>query len=116
MVTPDIDKRTCKELRKERSLSMSKLASLADVSVSAIRNLEDPNFKCRTSFGVALRVAEALGVEIHEVRWLRGLSNEGRPVGTGCSIRSAPTLPQPIKCTVHNIVLPTTGICDDCSS
>ena len=115
MVTPDSEKLTFKQHRLARGLSQQEVAHGAGVSVATVSTVESDNFRFRTSYGTALRLTAFLGIEVCDVWWLRGLSDIGRPAGTGCPLRLVATQSAERLCPVHFIALPAIGICDDCS-
>lgn len=115
MVTPDSDKLTFKQHRLARGLSQQEVARGAGVSTATVSYIESDSNRFRTSYGSALLLTAFLGIEICDVRWLRGLSDAGRPAGSGRALRLVTTEPEERLCPVHFIALPATGICDDCS-
>ena len=115
MVTPDIDKLTVSELRRERGWSADRLAKLAEVSKTSVCRVEDKRTPYCTRTDVALRIADAFGLGLHEIRWHHAFSDVGRPVGSGSPLRLVTSSPEERMCPVHNFALPATGVCDDCS-
>jgi transcriptional regulator with XRE-family HTH domain len=115
MVTPDSDKLTFKQHRLARGLSQQEVALGAGVSTATVSCVESDSYRFRTSYGSALLLTAFLGIEVCDVRWLRGLSDVGRPAGSGRALRLVPTPPIAPLCPVHFIALPATGVCDDCS-
>lgn len=115
MVTPACEKPTVNELRRERGWSAAHLAKLAVVSETSVGRVEDTRTQYRTRTDVALRIARAFGMEVHEIRWHHAFSEIGRPVGSGSPIHAAAVRSSEMMCEVHFIALPATGICDDCS-
>lgn len=106
----EYDKPTLKELRKQYELSKKDLSELSGVSVNAITAAEDPNHRYKTNYSVALLLAEALYVEVCDIRWLRGLSNIGRPALTGRKITIV-IEQQSKQCPIHFVALTPKGAC-----
>jgi DNA-binding XRE family transcriptional regulator len=119
-------KYTLKEARSILGLSKRELSRESGISLSAINSIENGG-KFRTNNGVALALAEALGMEVHEIKWPRGRSDLGRPALTGKPITVKRTFTITVTeeivitsehplCPKHFTVLPAgTGVCDFCS-
>jgi DNA-binding XRE family transcriptional regulator len=119
-------KYTLKEARTLLGMSKRDLSKASGISLSAINSIENGG-KFQTNNGVALALAEALALEVHEIKWPRGRSDLGRPAKTGkpITIRRTFTISVTEEITIdsehplcprHFMVLPTgTGVCDFCS-
>ena len=115
MVTPDSDKLTLREHRLNSGMSQAELALKAGINADTVRKAESTTHPYRTNLGSAYAMTGALGIEIGDVRWLRGVSDIGRPAGTGCPLTVVPDAPAALVCGTCYMELPATGICDDCS-
>lgn len=96
-------------------MTMRQLGEKASVSASTICHMENEDSLSCTSFEAAERVADALGVPVHHIRWHHERSDRGRPVGTGTTLRLVRSKQHAEVCKTCFITLPATGICDDCS-
>jgi DNA-binding XRE family transcriptional regulator len=118
-------KYTLKEARTLLGLSKRELSKESGISLNAINAIENGG-AYKTNEGVALALAEALALEVHEIKWPRGLSHLGRPPETGKPITVSRTITLSLTeeitissdqslCPRHFIVLPANGQCDFCS-
>lgn len=73
---------TVRKLRKTRGWSRGRLANEAGVTYAAVRKWETRGTK-GMQLGVAVRVADALGVDVHDLLDVR----EVTPSGRGCESR-----------------------------
>jgi transcriptional regulator with XRE-family HTH domain len=103
-----------REARQILELTKGQLSDLSGISISAIRDAENGG-QYKTHEGVALALSDALGLEVNELEWQNGLSHIGRTPKTGRPIQVETYLLVPV-CLVHWMILPSTGICDDCVS
>lgn len=120
-------KYTLKEARQVHGLSRQDLSVLSGIAALTIYNIEKEGVS-KTHDGVAMALADALGLEVWEINWPRGLTHLGRPPKTGKPLTVRRTVTVTISeevqitasgvpiCARHFIALPATGICDDCSS
>ena len=77
---------TVEERMRALRLTTKELAKEAGVSKTSVYRLLDPDWRLPVREDVAGHVAEALGLEIHEISWPNGLTGNGRPARTGCEI------------------------------
>lgn len=103
-----------KRLRKQNDLTVAELAELTGLSTATIRAIENGTSDYRTHEGVASLLADIFGCRVSELFAPGELSHRGRPPLTGGSIRITTTVVEYNVCPVHFIVLPTSGICDEC--
>lgn len=115
MVTPDIDKLTLREHRLMSGMTQAELALKAGISAHTVSTAESTTHPFRTNIGSAYALTAALGITIADVRWHRGVSDVGRPAGTGCPLSLVPEAPTATICQKCYMQVPATGICDDCS-
>jgi transcriptional regulator with XRE-family HTH domain len=107
-------KYSLKDVRQSRRLSKKQVSELSGISISAIRDAENGG-QFKTHELVALALANALAVEVTEIEWRNGLSHIGRTPMTGRPILVDVSALAP-ACARHWMLLPSTGICDDCVS
>jgi hypothetical protein len=86
---------------------------MSGLSHHAIRKAEtDPTQKVHD--GVAKAIADVLRVPINDIFDPIELTNRGRPPFTGNDCRKHNEERLRV-CSVHNVALPASGICDDCN-
>ena len=87
------------------------------------RTLDDSPIGLKTHITSAEVIANALGLEVEDVRWHRGLSNTGRNALSGGVIVERTTVTKvtverevtyQMVCRACNLVMPATGVCEDC--
>jgi DNA-binding XRE family transcriptional regulator len=106
---------TLKEAREILGLSKKDLSKASGISMASIRYIEDDVKRVsKTNYGVALELARALGLSVEEIKWPRGLTNEGRPPKTGTPI-AAYVVIRTALCPSCFMELPSSSICDNCS-
>lgn len=93
-------KYTLREARERQNLSQADLAKKAEVSLGSVYSIESSGIY-GTNEGTAKRLASALGLNVDQIHWPRGLSTKGRPPGQG---------PTPSKAQLPK----NEEICDSC--
>lgn len=116
-VTPEPHQQfTLREAQRMRGLSDKALSKLSGISASAIYGIHSGTSPFQTHIGVAELLAEALQMEISDIKWPKGLSNRGRPPLTGTPITVNVTIVNGKICPTCHIALPLCGgPCDNCS-
>ena len=118
MITTTAKRYTLERIRSRLGLSQCKLSEMANVSIGAIRSIENGGYY-KTNVEVAERISRALGMNIDQIDWPRGLSNRGRPPGTGKEIEITQHPTQPIYCPRCQLEYPLSWhpgeACDNCS-
>ena len=104
---------TLEEARLIFDYDKETLSEKSGISISSINSIEIGGMY-KTHVGVALALADTLALRIDEIEWPRGLTINGRPPKTGVPL-SAHLVIEVQVCESCFMVLPATGICDDCS-
>lgn len=110
---------TLQQAREINGWSKTRLSQESGISMAAIGAIENGG-EFKTSYGVAFALTEALGLEIADIKWPRGLSDLGRPAKTGAPLLKKRTITLTITeeylvCGKCHMTLPLTRKCDDCS-
>lgn len=119
IVTPQY---TLKEACDILGVSPKQLAKLTGLHPNTVKSAINGG-KFNTHVGTALLIADALGMEMHEIIWPVGTSESGRPPLTGMSsIERSVTITVKQEVVVHHafchrchLQLPLTMECDNCS-
>ncbi len=108
-----------KRLRKQQGLKISDLVELTHLHRNTIIAIENGSSIYKTHQKVAKLLAKALGCEVSDIFVPAELSNAGRPPLTGGSYNIRVTTERTVVeydvCPKHFIILPASGICDECS-
>lgn len=102
-----------KRMRKARGWTIGELVELTGLHPDTISAIENGTSSYKTHEGVALLLADALDCEVNEIFDRKELSNKGRPPLTGGNFRMTTVIEVTI-CPRHFIVLPASGVCDEC--
>ena len=98
---------TLKQARESAGLeTMQDLAEESGISITTIRGIENNIGEFKTSYDVAIALAKAVGLEISDIKWPRGLSNLGRPAKSGH--------PLVLKRTITITIVEELLVCDKC--
>lgn len=73
--------RELKAIRKRLGLSQKDLAAKAGVATMTVSRIESNHSTCGANYETAHRLARALGCNVKDIAWPRGLSGNGCPPG-----------------------------------
>lgn len=100
--------------RESYGLTVKDLSILSDISVGAIHRIESGNSPYKTNEGVALALAAALDVEVHDLFDQSELSHLGRPPHTGKPITLRLVESHEMLCPGCHLIVPQASGCDSC--
>ena len=115
MTTELAVRKTVLDLMIEQRMSCSELAARADVHENVIRRAIAEN-PLKTHITSASAIAAALSVTVEDIRWINGLSTMGRAAHSGSPILNPNRPSHATTCPVHFTLLPSSGVCDDCTA